>query len=483
MLWPNPGPPLTTEAPVHWPGISPASTAMLREYLQRDYREHHAYFNERGFHNHTPFHLLVEWVLGGTPPHLTAIWNQHIKVERKQFASPNPITEETFFDHLGDENYYQAYLYFFSDLVLRKPVERVLEEWLLDRKVNFDCEKPGAREDGMLNRLFAGVMHPLIYVGYGLEFSLPGLVAEGLAQAAVHKNATSTLLPQYMFATSPPPTPSSTRSRGLHAFTILARIQRDRRFDNVTPKFKFDDIHKQYGEDIQRYANEWVVEGVSEKEVKGKVRELVFLNVMIYAMGGWNDGEGFRYAEFTLMHLVTSSITLSSYMASLSSPSSKSILLRAYLSRSLAYWISRGRPILNPRSFFACPLHSPSTIPTIPNPKPTPNPSAFPAPTSPDALTPNPWLQIIQSALVHPDDHLGKFQRTLAYYGALYGGVEGGAFGKGETELEGCEVVDGTLFLRAAGVTMLRMGRVREGEKSEYWTNDPNFESSFASLT
>ncbi|KAJ7910324.1 hypothetical protein B0H13DRAFT_2329443 [Mycena leptocephala] len=97
-----------------------------------------------------------------------------------------------------------------------------------------------------------------------------------------------------------------------------------------------------------------------------------------------------------------------SYMASISSPASKSILLRAYFSRSLAYWISRGRPILNIRSFFTS-----SMVPMILGPTPTPYSSAFPKPTAPGALTPNPWLQIIQSALVHPDDHLGKFQHML----------------------------------------------------------------------
>ncbi|KAJ7023708.1 hypothetical protein C8F04DRAFT_1213242 [Mycena alexandri] len=472
MLWPNPGPPLTTEAPVRWPGISPASTAALREYLQKDYEQHHGFFNNRGFHNHTPFHLLVEWVLGGTPAHLSAIWDQHVAIERPQFQSPHAITAETFNDHLGDENYYQAYLYFFSDVVLRKPAHVVLEEWIFSSRVNYDTLK-----DGMFNRLLAGVMHPLIYVGFGLEFSLPGLVAEGLAHAAVHKNSTSTLLPRYMFETPSVPRPMTmgAHSAGVHAFSILARIQREHRFNNVVPNFKFDDIHTQYGEDIQRYAAEWIVEGMDSKEVAEKVKELIFLNVMIYAMGGWSEEKGFRYAEFTLMHLVTSSITMSSYMASISTPASKTMLLRAYFSRSLAYWISRGRPILNIRSFFAS-----STVPTIPGPTPTPYSSAFPKPTALGALTPNPWLQIIQSALVHPDDHLGKFQRTLAYYGALYGAVTAGEF-KG-TELDGSDYVDGTLFLRAAGLTMEKMGRVREGEKDQYWTNDPNFPTSFASL-
>ncbi|KAF7374148.1 hypothetical protein MSAN_00296200 [Mycena sanguinolenta] len=233
----------------------------------------------------------------------------------------------------------------------------------------------------------------------------------------------------------------SVHSAGTHAFSILARIQREDRFSNVVPNFKFDDIHVQYGEEIHRYAPEWIVEGMDSKEV-AEVKELNFLDVMIYAMGG--------------MHLVTSSITMSSYMASISSPTSKSILLRAYFSRSLAYWISRGGPILNVRSFFASAM-----APTIPGPMPTPYASAFPKPGAPGALTPNPWLQIIQSALVHPDDHLGKFQSTLAYYGALYGGVTAGEF-------KGTEIDD---------------GENGEGEKDQYWTNDPNYPSSFASLT
>jgi hypothetical protein len=45
-------------------------------------------------------------------------------------------------------------------------------------------------------------------------------------------------------------------SSGTHAFSILAHIQCEQRFNNVVPNFKFDDIHTQYGEDIQRYAAE-----------------------------------------------------------------------------------------------------------------------------------------------------------------------------------------------------------------------------------
>ena len=171
------------------------------------------------------------------------------------------------------------------------------------------------------------------------------------------------------------------------------------------------------------------------------------------------------------MHLVTSSLTLTSYMAVLTSPMTKSLLLRVYFTRSLAYYISRGRPNLPVRSFFSSPI-----LTDFPGPRPYPSESVYPERTSPFALTPNVWLQIIQSALVHPDDHLAKVQRTLAHYGRLYGNIPPGEFK--DTELGGSEFIDGTLFVRTAALTMEWMGRIREGEPARYWADDPNFPES-----
>ena len=91
---------------------------------------------------------------------------------------------------------------------------------------------------------------------------------------------------------------SSTCQPGTHAFSIVSRIIRDGTFNNFVGSF--DDVQSKYGDVIQRYAAEWTVDGTNPKEVAKKVRELSFLNVMIYAVGGWRDGEGFHNAEFTL---------------------------------------------------------------------------------------------------------------------------------------------------------------------------------------
>jgi hypothetical protein len=36
--------------PIHWPGISPESTAALREVLKDNHERWHAFFNDHGFH-------------------------------------------------------------------------------------------------------------------------------------------------------------------------------------------------------------------------------------------------------------------------------------------------------------------------------------------------------------------------------------------------------------------------------------------------
>jgi hypothetical protein len=433
----------------------------LRRYLQQDYEDHHGSFNydsSRGAHNHTAFHLLVEWALGGTPELLEAIWKQHEDNERDAFASPAAITTDNVFDHLGNGKYYQAYLYFFSDIALKTPINDVLEEWIFSPKANLDGKQPQ-----MLNRLLDGILHPLLYLGYGIEFSLPGLIAEGLTHVSVHGAPSSTLLPKSMFGAQ------TKRGPGTHAFSIVSRILKDSAFKNYVGSF--DNLQVNLGQKIQSYAAEWLVDGANPAEIAKKVQELTFLNVMIYAVGGWRDttsGGEFHLAEFTLLHLLTSSMTLTSYMAVISSPTSKSLLLRAYFTRSVALYISRGRPELPIRSFFAAPI-----LTDFPGPAVKPTALAFPDPRSPFAETPNLWLKIIQSALVHPDDHLSKVQRTLAHYGSLYGHIAAGEY-KG-TELKDSELVDGTLFVRTAALTMEWMGRIREGEPARFWGDDPNY--------
>src|ERR1700733_6395125 len=99
------------------------------------------------------------------------------------------------------------------------------------------------------------------------------------------------------------------------------------------------------------------------------------------------------------MHLVTSSLFLASLAVHLK-PSSQELLLRGYLVISLLWYLNgAGRLELDIPGFFS----AETAYPTPSGPLPTPNEKALPGQSSFKAITPNPWLPIIETALVHPD--------------------------------------------------------------------------------
>ena len=164
------------------------------------------------------------------------------------------------------------------------------------------------------------------------------------------------------------------------------------------------------------------------------------------------------------MHLVTSVLFLHAFVPYLSGPSI-SALLRAYLSTSLVVYIGRGRPALPIRDFMT------STVARPQEPKLTITPHAEALSTNP---TSNSWFPILQSTLLHNDNHLAKIQRALAHFDTLYGLTQAGTF-KGIKGLEGSEALDGGIFLRLAGLIQDRVGWMREGEENKGWDFDGFF--------
>jgi hypothetical protein len=81
--------------------------------------------------------------------------------------------------YLGKGRNYATFFRFFQDEIERIGWQETLKEYLF---------KDDARGRDMQSRLFAGVLHPLIQLLYGMEWSQPMIIAAGLAQAAVHRD-------------------------------------------------------------------------------------------------------------------------------------------------------------------------------------------------------------------------------------------------------------------------------------------------------
>ncbi|KAI1525805.1 DUF4243 domain containing protein, partial [Pyrenophora tritici-repentis] len=166
----------------HVANLAPESATKASELLQTNHENHHIFFNQDGFHNHIAHHLLTLFALGATPAQLQAAYDHNASYQRP----PEPLQPSIvsgmqdpsrFKNYLGQEKYYHDFLVFFQEEIDNKGWEATLQEYLFAGT---------EMADDLLVRLYAGFLHPLIHLGFGVEFEQPGVIAEALAQAAVH---------------------------------------------------------------------------------------------------------------------------------------------------------------------------------------------------------------------------------------------------------------------------------------------------------
>lgn len=494
------------------PGATSESTKVLRKLLLENHEKWHIMFNDEGFHNHISHHLLALWSLGASAESLQKAYDAEIDEQRPIKISEDvvPITEDNFCDHLGEQRFYQPYLTFFeSQITSLGPVE-TLVKFVFSPQFNSGNGK-------MLNRYHAGVLHPFIHVGYGLEFKLPGMVSEGLAMACVTQadptdlltsltesslGTASSFLTQALSSLSllstqqvpltVPPSP--------HALDFLTKIDEDPSYDMERTPLMSREFFEKYENKIGGFVKEWFAPGSSEggtllKIIEKKAEELVWMNTVIYAAGYTNSAptlDKFK-ADFFTMHLVTSSLFLSSHIQSMQShhPHAVVALLQAYFATALSLYIVRrgGRPInlihfyrnteyvvrpgynLRPEAN----VRSEANNTGSDNAKGTNN-------TGPDSDAKNVWTSIIESSLTKEDEHYPKLQRALMHYSVLYGlKTSGDIFGslpdveEGSNRQEGSEsangfgMLDGSTFWRAAALTQERVASVTGGDTNDYW--------------
>jgi hypothetical protein len=82
-------------------------------------------------------------------------------------------------------------------------------------------------------------------------------------------------------------------TKNTHALTILARVQKDSQFDN---KGRVDNSGA-HEEAIRKYASEWSYNSLDPKEVERKIEELIWMNTVIYGIGGWSKDKHY-HADF-----------------------------------------------------------------------------------------------------------------------------------------------------------------------------------------
>lgn len=468
QLFHAPRPPPAATCPYRLPGADPESTDVLIKCLSQNHNLWHIFFNYKRFHNHIVHHLLALWAMGAAGEVLVGTYGIDYVYQRPAFESPNHITHATVYKHIGDERYYSAFLRFFTTEVLKKGFANCLEEYVFSPSANFGNEG-GGEDPMMLSCFMGGVFHPFIHAGYAAEFGLAGVAAEALAQAAVHPTSPG-LVDKPWFSDYSSKLSGGTRS----ALTILSLVAYDPRFANVRSAGGVGILAGgmgQYGHVLREYLQTWKLDVESDAGIASAIEELSWMNSLVYGVGGHLSPETFK-ANFFLMHLLTSSLFLPSLLAILSK-TSRRMLLESYFTSSLIFYIDQHRPKLDVPAFYKATEH---VLHKTPGPTTSPARGTLPDPSSDLAQTPNTWLPLLQSTLVHPVDHLSKVQRTLSHYSSVYGRRRKGWVRsssapedkKAEDEI-GLGELDGTLFLRIAILTQNRLGWMREGEPKGNW--------------
>jgi hypothetical protein len=162
--------------------IAPGSIEKCNTLLDINHEKYHIFFQDPAFHNHMAHSLLTNLSLGATPEELDDRFNDLVPIQReipeidhvllKELGDP-----EVFYNAIGQIHQYHTFLEFFTGEISAKGWKQVLQEFLFART---------KLANRMLAQLLEGVYHPLIHLGFGVEFEQPAIIAESLAQAASH---------------------------------------------------------------------------------------------------------------------------------------------------------------------------------------------------------------------------------------------------------------------------------------------------------
>lgn len=423
------------------PGVSPEAALVSEQLLSRNHKEFHCFFNDKGFHNHLIHHLLAAYSLGASKEKLQEIFDSHAKDQRPIPPANVEIPRKNFSEHLGDREAYSSYMAFFKREIDENGMIDTVRRWVWS--------------GDFLARTLGGALHPVIHIGYGLEFDIPGIVAEGLAMAACTEDrflAVIPKLPEVQTASLVPvqaqsyaenasatakgyvtqlvdsistqlssklgmsdkvSTPSAAERgvsedsdipsflKGNTLFPIFQKIRKDPIFDNLVDTSdanKYTNFSKNTAamERIKKYVSEWIVEENS-KDIQAKFRELHTCICLALGSGGIRkEYPGVLRLDFFIMHAMTSAEFIHQYISRVT-PSESAILLHAHLAVTLFYYITGGRADFNLEGLLS--YKSPSA----------------------DANSNNNWLKVFDRALSCEEPHVIKVVRSCAVGQVIHG--------------------------------------------------------------
>ncbi|KAI1133837.1 hypothetical protein F5Y05DRAFT_400713 [Hypoxylon sp. FL0543] len=264
------------------------------ELLQQDLEKHHVYFNDRGFHNHLTHHILSLYGTGASAEHLQKAYDVNVSYQRPVVELHEKVVQElgdweAAKKRLGKEQYYTDFLAFFQNEVDKLGWEKVLNEYLF---------KGDEKSEDMLVRMFAGLLHPLIQLMYGIEWKQPAIVAMALAQAAVHQNHLGKFLHTAEEASTSSPTPMPRIVSLLEDVRANEKLVIASKLDDVANKVR-GVLNKAWDEiiDITRRVK------VTPEELDERTAEMYHTTIYEAASAAFHPGKEPKFDFFLIHHV------------------------------------------------------------------------------------------------------------------------------------------------------------------------------------
>ncbi|KAJ6564198.1 hypothetical protein B0H19DRAFT_942204 [Mycena capillaripes] len=445
-----------------------ASGETLQQLLHKDYISHHCFFNDLGFHNHLPHHLVAVYDLGAPPALLKQIYEELAPTLRPIDRQGEDITETNWTSRLGDRKAYGSYLAFFADQINRNGVPETMRKYVMTPEAN-------GNEALMLARFLGGALHPFLQVGFGVEFGQDFMVAQGLGMAAV----TSADTTKFVLDTPSGLPEIAKMSKGVTLLGLLREVYDSPILKPVMPyepdamlgsRFRKLTENPDRGTELKRIYAKWSIDttltgAAAAQEFANKAEECLWQATLLLAATGKPNRA--PRLDFFLMHMLTSALCIPRLLSVFPDPVHKAQLLQGYARVSALFVLLRGRPRID--------------IPLLMSYTEFPRPPAHGPPGGADALGDprggggtGPWLALVQNSLHHKDAHVPKAVRSLYYAARQYGAKApgeaiGARDGEGEETHVGSAGMDGTVFVRAAGVVSDVLGWIAYGGKEGEW--------------
>lgn len=289
-----------TPRPLGQPSPTSHSRAKVSQLLRANHLFYATLYNDRRFHNHTPHILISAYFLGATPSTLYKIYeNATEDLAKWEEDSPAEVTDEDWHEFTGDKQYERGFQDFFQEKVtdsLSFDWRNVVREFLVTPD---GPDNPKVMVQGML----AGLLHPLIHLGYAVEFDDWEVATEALTLCAVSKENESFQL----LDLTPFDEQATTTTHKSSALDILKEIRNDPSYNGLyehPSEGKIGDLVSQFPKQLSKYINQFSV-GKTHEDLIANLKELLVASALILTCTHKDDKTSLPAYDFFLLHLLT----------------------------------------------------------------------------------------------------------------------------------------------------------------------------------